>query len=255
MRKNRSTLGREREPDDPDLLAGTPFVGVNHGRACRAFATRCSPISPACERLGAALHRAIAVDLGLEPNFFASDYDRSLSALRVLHYPPHPGDFDGTPPRRRAAHRLRRPHAARARRCRRSRSAPARRHMDRGRSGARYVRVQHRRCADALDQRRVRLERAPRRQPLGPRALFRRLLLRTESRRGDRLHPGVRARRAAAALSAGPVRRVPALAPRYRPTRTTKTRSETRLELRERDLFLPLECGPQVRSEKRTAGA
>ena len=46
--------------------------------------------------VGALIHRAIAVDLGEDADYFAAAYDRSISALRVLHYPPHPGEFDGT---------------------------------------------------------------------------------------------------------------------------------------------------------------
>jgi isopenicillin N synthase-like dioxygenase len=46
--------------------------------------------------LGIALHRPIALDLGLDPDFFTPLIDPGLSNLRVLRYPPHPGTFDGT---------------------------------------------------------------------------------------------------------------------------------------------------------------
>jgi isopenicillin N synthase-like dioxygenase len=93
--KESFNAGREREPDDPDLRAGTPFVGVNHWPRLPGFRDALLAYFAGMEDLGAALHRAIAVDLGRDPDFFASAFDRSLSALRILHYPPHPGEFDG----------------------------------------------------------------------------------------------------------------------------------------------------------------
>jgi isopenicillin N synthase-like dioxygenase len=49
--------------------------------------------------LGALLidvHRAIALDLGMDEHVFTPSFDRALSVLRLLYYPPHPGVFDGT---------------------------------------------------------------------------------------------------------------------------------------------------------------
>jgi isopenicillin N synthase-like dioxygenase len=44
--------------------------------------------------MGARLHRAIAVDLGLDPAFFDEKIDRPMSTLRLLHYPPQPPKTD-----------------------------------------------------------------------------------------------------------------------------------------------------------------
>ena len=95
--KESFNIGRERRTDDPELGAGLQFVGVNQWpRLPVAFRPALLAYFDRLCALGAALHRAVAVDLGMNADFFASHYDRSLSALRVLHYPPHPGTFDGT---------------------------------------------------------------------------------------------------------------------------------------------------------------
>jgi len=93
--KESFNIGRERAADDPQVLAGTPFVGLNQWPRLDGFRSALLTYFDALATLGALLHRAVAVDLGLEPNFFEASYDRSLSALRVLHYPPHPHAFDG----------------------------------------------------------------------------------------------------------------------------------------------------------------
>jgi isopenicillin N synthase-like dioxygenase len=43
-----------------------------------------------------AIHRPIALDLGLDEHFFASAFDGAIAIARLLYYPPHPGAFDGT---------------------------------------------------------------------------------------------------------------------------------------------------------------
>jgi isopenicillin N synthase-like dioxygenase len=93
--KESFNMGRERAPDDPDLLAGTPLVGVNQWPRLPGFRAALLAYFDRLAELGGLMHRAIALDLGLDANYFAASYDRSLSALRVLRYPPHPGTFDG----------------------------------------------------------------------------------------------------------------------------------------------------------------
>jgi len=89
-------INREIAADDPDYLAGKPFVAPNQwlpdmtrfrGLMLDYFARQ----KMLCERL----HRAFALDLGLAPDFFDQHIDQPLATLRLLHYPPHPGDFDG----------------------------------------------------------------------------------------------------------------------------------------------------------------
>ncbi len=46
--------------------------------------------------LTVAIHRPIALDLGVGEDFFASAFDGAIAIARLLYYPPHPGTFDGT---------------------------------------------------------------------------------------------------------------------------------------------------------------
>ncbi|MFM7345427.1 MAG: isopenicillin N synthase family dioxygenase [Tagaea sp.] len=94
--KEAFNMGRELAPDDPDLLAGKPFHGPNQWPA-RPPGFRAALIAyyDAMLALGQTLHRAFARDLGLAPDFFADKIDKPLATLRLLHYPPHPGEFDG----------------------------------------------------------------------------------------------------------------------------------------------------------------
>jgi isopenicillin N synthase-like dioxygenase len=93
--KESFNMGRERAPDDSDLIAGTAFVGHNQWPRLAGFRAALLAYFDRLAELGNLIHRAIALDLGVDANYFAPSYDRSLSALRVLHYPPHPGIFDG----------------------------------------------------------------------------------------------------------------------------------------------------------------
>lgn len=93
--KESFNIGRERAADDPDVLAGTQFVGTNQWPRLPNFREPLLRYFDSLLEAAARIHRAIAVDLGVDPGYFAATYERSLSALRVLHYPPHPGAFDG----------------------------------------------------------------------------------------------------------------------------------------------------------------
>ncbi len=46
--------------------------------------------------LTVAIHRPIALDLGVDEHFFASAFEGAVAIARLLYYPPHPGTFDGT---------------------------------------------------------------------------------------------------------------------------------------------------------------
>jgi len=94
--KESFNMGRERAADDPDVLAGMPFVGANRWPALPGFRSTMVRYFETVTRTAFDLNRAIATDLGLPETYFASSFDRPLSALRVLRYPPHPGAFDGT---------------------------------------------------------------------------------------------------------------------------------------------------------------
>jgi isopenicillin N synthase-like dioxygenase len=89
-------MSRERAPDDPEVVAGKPFAGTNQWPDVPGFRTTMLRYFDALGVAARNVHRALAVDLGLPPDYFAPFYERPLSALRVLHYPPHPGTFDGS---------------------------------------------------------------------------------------------------------------------------------------------------------------
>jgi isopenicillin N synthase-like dioxygenase len=46
--------------------------------------------------LTVAIHRPIALDLGVDERFFTPAFDGAIAIARLLYYPPHPGTFDGT---------------------------------------------------------------------------------------------------------------------------------------------------------------
>ncbi len=94
--KEAFNIGRELAPDDPDLLAGVPFHALNQWPATPGFRATMLDYFTAQMELCARLHQAFATDLGLAPDYFARAIDRPLAVLRLLHYPPHPGQFDGS---------------------------------------------------------------------------------------------------------------------------------------------------------------
>ena len=201
--KEAFNVGLELAPDDPELLAGKPFRSLNAWPSLPSFRGTLLAYYDACAALGARLHRAFAHDLGLEADFFADKFDRPMATLRLLRYPapshgsdPRTGagahtdygnltllatdDVGGLEVRTRAGR------------------------MDRSGGRSRRLHRQHRRLSDALDQRRVCFNAAPRRQPQRQRALFDRLLLRSESGCDRRDHSRLRAARGKRALPADP---------------------------------------------------
>ncbi|MEM1286038.1 MAG: 2-oxoglutarate and iron-dependent oxygenase domain-containing protein [Pseudomonadota bacterium] len=75
--------------DDPRVLRGDPYRGPNMWpENVPGFEEAFSNYFNAVLDLGVNLHRAIALDLGLEEGFFAQHFDESMSTLRVLRYPP-----------------------------------------------------------------------------------------------------------------------------------------------------------------------
>ncbi len=92
--KESYNMGRDLAPDDPDVIAGKPFHGLNLWPDAAEFRETLLTYFTAAHALCVALHRAVAIDLGVEPNFFDAKLDRTLGVLRLLHYPPHRGHFD-----------------------------------------------------------------------------------------------------------------------------------------------------------------
>jgi isopenicillin N synthase-like dioxygenase len=87
-------IGLELPSDDPRYAH--PLLGPNYWPDLPGFRETLVHYQSLLRELGIALHRPIALDLGLDPDFFTPLIDPGLSNLRVLRYPPHPGTFDGT---------------------------------------------------------------------------------------------------------------------------------------------------------------
>jgi isopenicillin N synthase-like dioxygenase len=91
-RKEAFNIGLDLAPDDPEVLAGRPFRGVNLWPAGEP-GLRAAILAhfDAAWALGRLLHRGFALDLGLPEGFFEDKLDRPLATLRLLHYPPAEG--------------------------------------------------------------------------------------------------------------------------------------------------------------------
>ncbi len=184
--KEAFNIGLDLSPVDPEVVAGKPFRGVNLWPDTPGFRDTALAYFNALWRLGLDLHLAIATDLGLPASYFADKFDRPMATLRLLHYPPRAARSRRTAGRRRA-YRLRQPDHSAHRRCRRPRSAAPRRRLDQGAADTGHLRLQHRRLPDALEQRHLCLDAAPRDQPAGTRPLLHRVFLRSQPGGADRM--------------------------------------------------------------------
>jgi len=90
-RKEAFNVGLDLAADDPRVLAGEPFRGVNVWPDLPGFRETVMDYSDRVLALGVDLHRAIALDLGLEEHYFAPHFSAPLSTLRMLTYPPGTG--------------------------------------------------------------------------------------------------------------------------------------------------------------------
>jgi isopenicillin N synthase-like dioxygenase len=86
--KEAFNIGLEMPADHPEVLAGRPFRGVNLWPADAAFRQTALAYFDAVWKLGVALHRPVALDLGLPADWFAGSLDAPLATLRILRYPP-----------------------------------------------------------------------------------------------------------------------------------------------------------------------
>ena len=89
-------VGPDLAADDPRVLAGEPYHAVNQWPALPGFRAPILAFAAAALELVVLLQRAIAVDLGLDERFFDEHFSAAVGVLRLLHYPPHPGTFDGS---------------------------------------------------------------------------------------------------------------------------------------------------------------
>jgi hypothetical protein len=86
--KESFNMGRERLPDDPELRAGAQFAGSNQWPRLPGFRATLTAYFERLSVLGAAIHRAIAVDLGLDADYFASSFDRIRASSTVANMAP-----------------------------------------------------------------------------------------------------------------------------------------------------------------------
>lgn len=86
-RKEAFNIGLDLAPDDPGVVAGKPFRGVNLWPDLPGFRDTMLAYYAAVWDLGVALLRPVAQDLGLHRQFFDMDFDAPMATLRLLHYP------------------------------------------------------------------------------------------------------------------------------------------------------------------------
>lgn len=83
-------------PDDPDVLAGKPFRGVNRWpEGLPSFRPALVGYLTALEGLAKGMLPIFARALDVAPDFFDAAFRRPLLNLQLNHYPPQP-DFDGS---------------------------------------------------------------------------------------------------------------------------------------------------------------
>jgi len=88
--KEAFNIGLELAADDPRVVAGEPFRGVNLWPDLPGWRETMLAYFDAVWALGRRLHRAIALDLGLDAGFFEDKLDQPMATLRLLRYPPQP---------------------------------------------------------------------------------------------------------------------------------------------------------------------
>jgi isopenicillin N synthase-like dioxygenase len=86
--KEAFNIGLELAANDPDLLAGKPFRARNLWPDVPQFRTTMLDYFDRMWTLGITLHRAFALDLGIEGMFFDDKFRKPMATLRLLHYPP-----------------------------------------------------------------------------------------------------------------------------------------------------------------------
>ncbi len=85
--KEAFNVGLDLAPDDPEMLADKAFRGPNLWPDLPGFRETLLRYYDAMLAFGRILHRAVAVDLGLPPDYFDDKLRRPLATLRLLHYP------------------------------------------------------------------------------------------------------------------------------------------------------------------------
>lgn len=94
-RKEAFNIGLDLAADDPRILNGEPFRGLNLWPDLPGFRETLLTYFASVHRLGVDLHRPIALDLNLDEAYFAPYLDQPLATLRLLRYPAGGGDGIG----------------------------------------------------------------------------------------------------------------------------------------------------------------
>ncbi|WP_165838979.1 isopenicillin N synthase family dioxygenase [Roseicella frigidaeris] len=82
---------RDRAPDDPDILAGKPFVGLNRWPPnLPGFREATMAYFTAMEALALRLLPVFTMALGMEPGYLAGDFRDPSCTLRLIRYQPQP---------------------------------------------------------------------------------------------------------------------------------------------------------------------
>lgn len=93
-RKEAFNIGLELAANDPRVVAGEPFRGANLWPDVPDFRDSMLAYYAAMWALGVKLHEAVAMDLGVPPDFFARHFTEPMATLRLLRYPPGTGVAD-----------------------------------------------------------------------------------------------------------------------------------------------------------------
>lgn len=90
--KEAFNIGFDLAADDPRILKGEPFRAINVWPDVPGFQDTMLRYYEAVHRLGVALHHPIALDLGLEADYFDGFLDAPMATLRLLRYPASTSD-------------------------------------------------------------------------------------------------------------------------------------------------------------------
>lgn len=93
--KEAFNIGLDLPEDDPRVVAGDAFRGVNAWPALPHFRETMLRYYKAVWALGVDLHRAISLGFGLDEAYFAPHFDAPMATLRVLHYPKSQAKSEG----------------------------------------------------------------------------------------------------------------------------------------------------------------
>ncbi len=88
-------IAHERGPDDPDIVAGNPLVGMNKWpEGMPAFRAAMLDYFATMERLAQRMLPVFATALGLLPDYFAADFADPTCTLRLIRYQPQIDEAD-----------------------------------------------------------------------------------------------------------------------------------------------------------------